>query len=420
MKTHPLPLHATAIAALVFTATSSFAQEFELVLQSDGAAGKLFSYYAPTSIQLSAERPAALTKIPADLRAPLFGALKLGPTDAPTSIAIIVDEPEGGEARLFLDSNANGDLTDDAPGQWETRPAKRRDGSPGVSYSGSGSVHVSYGAEKSRLSYKFYRFDKNDPARKAQIANFYYYRNHARIGDLTLDGKSYRAALSNDNNLADYRGAADQRAATLHLDLNGNGRFESETDRFPIGQPFNIGGKNYLASVLDAAGSKLRLEPSTVAAVERKSQSTGDALQSFTAKTTAGKEVNIPGDFKGQLVLLDFWATWCGPCIGELPNLTAAYDKFHARGFEVIGISLDTKPAAEVQQFADGKGMKWPQIVEGGGWQTRLAQLFNIRSIPKAILVDGTTGRIIADQELRGQALAPTIEKALATLGKTK
>ena len=224
----------------------------------------------------------------------------------------------------------------------------------------------------------------------------------------------------NDGNQADYRAQSGGRASTLQIDINGNGRFESETDRYPTGKPFNIGGKNYLASVLDAAGSKVRIEPSAVAAVEHKSQGAGDALHRFTARTTAGKEVNVPGGFKGRLVLLDFWATWCGPCIAELPNLIAAYDEYHAQGFEVVGISLDSKPAAEVQKFADGRGMKWPQIVEGDGWETRLATLFNVHSIPKAILVDGNTGKIVTDEDLRGTRLGPAIKQALTAMSTAK
>lgn len=139
-----------------------------------------------------------------------------------------------------------------------------------------------------------------------------------------------------------------------------------------------------------------------------------DALP-FEAVNTAGGKVSFPGGYKGKIVMLDFWATWCGPCIGELPNLTQVYADLHSKGFEILGISLDNDDRrASLAEFTKSKGMTWTQICDGKGWQADLAKLYAVRAIPACFLVDGSTGKLIAKgTELRGASLRPTIEKAL-------
>jgi len=142
----------------------------------------------------------------------------------------------------------------------------------------------------------------------------------------------------------------------------------------------------------------------------------GQPAPAFESKAVAGNVIKFPEAYKGKVVLLDFWATWCAPCRAELPNVVAAYQQFHSQGFEVLGISLDRpKTGPQLIQFTQENKMPWPQIYDGKYWKADLAVKYGIRSIPRAILVDGDTGIILAEgKDARGHHLAAAIEKALA------
>ncbi|NBR87409.1 MAG: TlpA family protein disulfide reductase [Verrucomicrobia bacterium] len=136
----------------------------------------------------------------------------------------------------------------------------------------------------------------------------------------------------------------------------------------------------------------------------------GAKFPDFEEKDLAGKPLSI-ANYKGKVVLVDFWATWCGPCVGELPNVLKAYEKHHGKGFEIVGISLDSD-RAKLDKFIADRKMTWAQYYDGKGWQNKLAGTYGVNSIPATYLLDGE-GKIIA-KNLRGEALEEAVAKALA------
>ena len=109
---------------------------------------------------------------------------------------------------------------------------------------------------------------------------------------------------------------------------------------------------------------------------------------------------------------MDFWATWCGPCVAELPNVLAAYTKFHDQGFEILGISLDREnDRPKLEKFIQDKNMPWRQIYDGKFWEAANAKSYGVQSIPFTLII-GKDGKIAA-VGARGEALAPAIEAAL-------
>ena len=158
----------------------------------------------------------------------------------------------------------------------------------------------------------------------------------------------------------------------------------------------------------------------------------------FTAAD--GREVDL-AKLRGKVVLIDFWATWCGPCIAELPNLTRVYNAYHDQGFEIVGISFEnsgiideaalksprnagksadtpeqiaekkTKAKEKMLAFTKEKNMPWPQHFDGNYWENEFGRMYNIRGIPAMFILD-KEGKLI-ETSARGEKLEPLVKKLL-------
>ena len=135
----------------------------------------------------------------------------------------------------------------------------------------------------------------------------------------------------------------------------------------------------------------------------------GTMFHELTMKDMEDREVKLSQWAGiGNYVLVDFWASWCGPCRQEMPNVIQNYERYHAKGFEIVGVSFDQKKdawVAAVQQI----GMRWPQMSDLKGWQCAASDIYGVRSIPASVLLD-PQGKIIAI-DLRGKALGAKLKE---------
>ena len=153
----------------------------------------------------------------------------------------------------------------------------------------------------------------------------------------------------------------------------------------------------------DAIGGRLRL-----LSKDLKVLAVGDQ-PSLSFEGLNGEKVDLAA-LRGKVVLLDFWATWCPPCTGDVLHLREIYEAVHKKGFEVIGVSLD-KTEAELLSFIEENELSWPQFFDGNQWRSAPVEAWGVRSIPATFLI-GKDGKVVA-VGLKGQELEDRIMELL-------
>lgn len=140
----------------------------------------------------------------------------------------------------------------------------------------------------------------------------------------------------------------------------------------------------------------------------------GNKAPGFTARLLSDKEVHFPKDYAGKLVLLDFWATWCPPCRGELPHIREAHKKLPTDRFAVVSVSLDAsrqRTPEFVKEFVQKENMAWDHVYDA---TSAVAEAYGVRGIPAPFLIDADTGEVVAMGEaLFGPRMPETIAKFL-------
>jgi thiol-disulfide isomerase/thioredoxin len=394
--------------SVVSAARADEGPSVDMHLVPANAVRDLMHMYIPRPVKLSSDAPAELKKKP-EMLSPLYGTIQFGGK----AHILALDEPDGKDARLYVDAKGDGDLTDSPPVEWKKQASNGH-----TMYNGSFKLSLAGNVKKPVLvNLVAYRFDPKDPQRAGLSHTLLYYADYAREGHIKIGNEIYHAVLTNEMGTGDFRGKDDHSAGRLLIDLNQDGKFSGASETFDPNKPFNVKGSTWRVADMTGAG-EFRLEQSDQKVAEvplPANLSKGHNAIAFTATTTNGKQVKFPRDYQGKLVMLDFWATWCGPCMGEVPGLVKTYNEYHSKGFDILGISLDQpNQAGTVTKVTGQKGMTWPQVYDGKFWQSRVGQMYFIDSIPHAFLVDGDSGKIVAEgNDLRGLNLEPTLKAAL-------
>jgi len=175
---------------------------------------------------------------------------------------------------------------------------------------------------------------------------------------------------------------------------------------------FDLAELQTLFSLLDPT---LRTSPDYIKIDERiiilERVNIGMPLLDFRQESPDGETI-APSDFKGKLLLIDFWASWCRPCRIENPHVVAHYNDYHHLGFEILGVSLDTNREKWLQAIKDD-GLEWPQVSDLRGWENRASELYGVRSIPHTVLI--SPEGIILEKNLRGDALRAKVAELLSS-----
>jgi thiol-disulfide isomerase/thioredoxin len=181
-----------------------------------------------------------------------------------------------------------------------------------------------------------------------------------------------------------------------------------------FGEPIGSAAKEFTVEAMETGRSD---EPQDLGALDvemYKHLNVGDAAPAFEVPTLDDRTLKL-ADLRGKYVLLDFWATWCGPCRGETPHLKSVYEKFGKDPrFVIVSLSLDPEQK-EPREYAKKEGMDWPQGFLGDWSKTKLPNEYGVRGIP-AIFLIGPDGKILA-KDLRGPAILSAVEKALSSVG---
>lgn len=238
---------------------------------------------------------------------------------------------------------------------------------------------------QSPFPFRFTASIKIDPDRAALKNVVLYYRDYAVEGNLKLGNKTYRIFLDDVKASGDFRTAGEVR---LLIDVNGNGRFDQRGESYALNTPFNIGGTTYEVSDVSASGERLVVGKSAKRVAEilpPPDLSPGKKALTFTAKTTGGETIRFPESYKGKLVLLDFWATWCGPCKIEIPWFIDFEQKYKDRGFAVLGVAMDEEGWTVVKPYLAESKINY-RVVMGND---SIASLYGgVDSLPTTFILD--------------------------------
>ena len=326
----------------------------------------------------------------------------------------VLVEPASGDPFIYVDMNQDGKLTS----------SERFSFSPVTSPPGGSELLLKFPLEnnpfkyypvKIRLSKVVAEFQKATSPKsdnKMVLASFEAYVE----GSVHINGRKTIVRY----NVNPQTGVVDPKQGYQGIDGDGDGKVDTGmvSPEWAFARKetvvFRVGDRYVSTKSIDANNLTLILKEHPASDYQRIELRLGAELPDFTFTDFNGKQRKL-SEFRGKHLLLEFWGTWCGPCVAEIPNLKGAYEKYSSRGFEILGMDQD-KDMDKVKAFLAEKGVIWPQATTPS-IEDLLEKRFRIVAYPTTVLLD-PQGKIISlgmkDQmPLRGRELLNTLEKVL-------
>lgn len=319
---------------------------------------------------------------------PIYGKIIVGNSPAKQNIIVVIDEGDNQPPRIYVDVNNNRNLTDDGSPEW----TKSESGGFFKDVVIKGTFLSGGKLQELNLPYSISRY-RNEERKQTRIV---FQSKFARSGELKIGNSIYKIVAQTFDKQGLF---SNPQEITVGIDTNQDGLISKSLLSAEIfwggdgwGKPFNITGESYKIARVSESGDKMFLEVSPTKVAPKNYISANSPAPEFSFQTLDNKTVKL-SDLKGKVVLLDFWATWCAPCIGNLPSIKKIYTQHQRSEFEIIGISLDggetTKTTLnDLQNFVSKEQIQWLIAFDNGGWENAVAQMYNITGIPIHIVID--------------------------------